>query len=1523
MRRVCFVVLWVAGAFAAVLWVACASSVRRAEIRDVSNKPVPRSSTSQSGIPDESGPHTGPTLAAAEPSRDWTSVNRRIVRKSKIYSMRGPKPFDAPQEAMDFFMAQRLPIGMSQFPIDELRKSYDTILAREALLKASRGPLAGAPLTWTELGPGNIGGRTRAMVINPDNPNIMYAAGVAGGVWKTIDAGANWFPTDDFMLNIAVCSLAMDPSNSNVLYAGTGEGFFNGDAVRGLGIFKSTDAGATWTHLTDTAYDAFFRVNDLAVSPSNPDHVYACTRFGVYKTTTAGMFWFPVLENTTFINTSPPNSNGSTSGCMELALRADTPPGPDVVFASFGSFDTDGLFRSADGGISWTQVGTTSDLIVTRQGRMSLAIAPSNNDIMYVAMADNGIGAPTGTIVNVFRSSDGGLTWTPQLTPSHPINPYLLSNMAFSNGCFGSALRSQGWYDNVIAVDPLDPNIVWVGGIDLFRSEDGGQTFKVASYWFFDPGDLNYLHADHHVLVFHPDFDGASNQTLYSGTDGGLARTDNARAAVSTNDCPTSSPAPLPAVAWTGLNNNYGTAQFYHGDAANQEDTFAGGTQDNGVLLTNSAVDPNAWRQVVGGDGGYFAIDPTNNDIMYTETQRFPAMLKSIDGGEIWESAINGIFDIDGLFITPFAMDPVNPLVLWTGGQRPWRTTDGAANWSLAGNDFPSAGTISAIAIAPSNNNIVFLGFNNGYVAKTLDGLAPSPTWTVFNATNGLNIGAYVSSVAIHPSNPNIVYATYSTFNVTHVLRSVDGGTTWTPIDTGVDVAGVPDIPVHWIAIRPCDPNQLFLGTELGVFDSDDGGATWNPANTGLSHTVVEALDFPDNYHLVAFTHGRGAFRAELDCPCGTGPTVDCNNNGNPDECDLAFGISPDCDDNGVPDECDVVSGAADCDGNLVPDVCEEDCNANSVVDACDVDPSDPDGNGVSSPDCDGNLVPDECQQDCNANGVPDTCDIDPSDPDGNGSVSADCNNNGFPDECDVTGGGLLMSVDFESGLPAGWTAQFPFVVTNFCSSGTPCSGTHWAYSGSVFGCEYGDNETAELISPPIPLGNSTSELRFCQNLESEEGFDFAEVFVNGQRVFRESGSSNGWEEVVIDLTSFAGQAVTITWRFTSDGGVSGYLGWQVDFVRVTSGSADCNADEVPDECNTDMNGNGIPDACEAICCLGGGVCTPSALGDPNPCILQGGAYVQGVSCAADCQPNGLPDACETVESGVDCNADLVPDECQLADNDCNANGVPDECDPDQDGNGVPDDCEIPPPLAATSYPNSVLKSRYISFVPDPSLLGELHGYEVKEIVGGESWFISTPRTTPASIAAKGLCFLVSDEDPPLYDFATLPVISVGGCLISPGDAALAPDGRRYEVRTTLDGVKFSQPLSVYTNHMPTNDRWWGDVVGQFSMTGDPTTTPPTPPNHWTPPDGRTNGFDIGAVLQGFSGLPSAPDTTWSDVNPSLPDRVTNGADALQVVNAFATGSGKEFYPFPVPDPPGDQGQAGCPAPPLQIELNP
>jgi photosystem II stability/assembly factor-like uncharacterized protein len=720
---------------------------------------------------------------------------------------------------------------------------------------------------WTPVGPGNIGGRTRTLVIHPTQPEIMFAGGVSGGVWKTTDGGLSWTALADRIANIAVNSMAIHPENPDVLYVGTGEGYFR-EIVRGTwlplrggGIFKTEDGGATWTHLPSTQGSDFHWVNDLIFSPRNPDRIYSATRAGVFISEDGGQSWSRSLD---------PQVNG---GCLDLALRTDL--SVDWLFASCGTFETATVYRR-----KMTQNGEWEAVLSEApMGRTSLAIAPSEQSVVYALSASLQPG-PGGhyedALHAVYRSTAGGSpgSWRVRVDNTNPekLNTLLLTNpagAAWADCGWGeqNSWTPMGWYCNVIAVDPTNPDVVWAAGVDLFRSDDGGQGWGLASYWWGrdDPGDPSWVHADQHAIVFHPDYDGVSVNSMFSASDGGIFRTDNPYAAIGRDETAICDPSRSEMV-FTNLNHGFGITQFYHGAPYPGGNGYLGGTQDNGTILGFDQWGSDGWLRISGGDGGYVAIDPNDTQILYVESQGF-GFRKSTDGGFTFESAVEGITEDrwDFLFITPFAMDPNDSSRLWTGGRRLWRTDNAAAIWTAASADPLGSGQVSALAVQPGSSQTVLIGSTDGYIYRNDSALGADST-TTWQSTRPRE--GFVSSLTFDPSFPDTVYATYAGFGGAHVWRSDDGGASWEPID-GSGVAGVPDIPVHSIVVDPANPDRLYLGTDLGVMTSINGGRSWAVENTGFANAVTEWLALGSDEQgfpmLFAFTHGRGAWKVALN----------------------------------------------------------------------------------------------------------------------------------------------------------------------------------------------------------------------------------------------------------------------------------------------------------------------------------------------------------------------------------------------------------------------------------------------------------------------------------------------------------------------------------------------------------------------------------------------------------------------------------------------------------------------------------
>jgi photosystem II stability/assembly factor-like uncharacterized protein len=737
-----------------------------------------------------------------------------------------PKP-SAPGEWARFRAMQQADANGQVKPDGLLRalEKRKEILARGRPGGGSASPTTGAVIgpnttapaagidssSWTAIGPGNIGGRIRGMVIHPTATNTIWVGSVSGGMWKSTDAGASWAPVSDFLGNLSISSIVISPTDFNTMYAATGEGFFNVDAVRGAGVFKSTDGGVTWTALASTnptLNSAWYYVNRIAIHPTNGNILLAATNNGVYRSTDAGVSW-----------------TLTTAGNLRYTDADFSPLDGNKAIIAPSSFGGGALSYSNDAGATWTPA--------TWPANMSrVEIAYSRTAGVVYASVDTNVPFTFNTTGSVYRSSDGGATWTLQGSPNH--------------------LSTQGWYNNAIWVDPVDSNHVIVAGLDIYRSTNAGVNWTKISSW----SQGNSVHADHHVIVSSPLYNGTSNRTIFFGNDGGVYRATDINAVTATN------------VGWTNLNNGLGVTQFYGGAGhGGTNGRMIGGTQDNGSLVYSGSG--TTWTTVFGGDGGAAAIDPTDGNYIYGEYVRLQ-IHRATNGTGPASYIFTGINDAGSLanFIAPFILDPNTPTTMLAGGRSLWRSTnvkDLAPSWSAIlspTGDGSSSTYTSRIAVAQGNSSLIWVGKNNGTLFKTTNGTVAVPTWNQFGA--GVVPSTNVLALLIDKDTPNTVYAGFGGYSNQNLWRTTDGGTNWTSIGTGL-----PASPVRAIERHPTLANYLYVGTEVGIFTSQDGGATWNTTNDGPANVSVDQLFWYDATTLVAVTHGRGMFRTTVNT---TGP---------------------------------------------------------------------------------------------------------------------------------------------------------------------------------------------------------------------------------------------------------------------------------------------------------------------------------------------------------------------------------------------------------------------------------------------------------------------------------------------------------------------------------------------------------------------------------------------------------------------------------------------------------------------------
>ncbi len=650
---------------------------------------------------------------------------------------------------------------------------------------------------WVERGPNNIGGRTRSLVIDPANPQHMWAGAVGGGIWRSTNAGVSWAPVNDRMSNLAVCSLALVPGTPNTLYAGTGEGFYNGDAVVGNGVYKSTDGGTTFTKLAATASWSY--VNRIVVSQSNPLIVLAATRSpgGIHRSTDGGVTWTLVR---------------SATACMQVAFD---PNDAQKCIADIYESSVHRVVTSTNAGASWTNAVTGLTSQSGTSGRIELCYANSVPGMVYASCGTGG-----GLI---WRSTDGGANWTQQTTGT------------------GSG---AAWYYNTLWVDPTDANFLVTGAYHLYKSTDGGVTLTQISNGYIN---TTAPHPDQHQVIADPGFNGTTNLRVYSTNDGGIYTTSNVRTVTSSS-------------GWARREQSYRASQFYGAAGDGPSGRITGGTQDNGHLTLQSGT--NTAQLTYGGDGGFAAIDKDDPNYIYGEYV-YAQVHRSSNGGASASYIDGGITEAGSAanFIAPFVLDPNAPTRLLVGAASLWQTTNARAATVAWTAIKPSIGSnISAIAVAPGNPDIVWVGHNNGHVYKTADGTAAVPTWTAVDNNGGTNPlpNRYIGRIVIDHGNPQIVGIGLGGFHGDNLRKTTNGGPTWTDL-TGAGVTGLPSAPVNGVAQHPQLASHLYVATEVGIFASADGGATWSTGNDGPADASVDEVVFMhDSTTLLAATHGRG-----------------------------------------------------------------------------------------------------------------------------------------------------------------------------------------------------------------------------------------------------------------------------------------------------------------------------------------------------------------------------------------------------------------------------------------------------------------------------------------------------------------------------------------------------------------------------------------------------------------------------------------------------------------------------------------
>lgn len=692
-----------------------------------------------------------------------------------------------------------------------------------ALLWVERGPnydSVGPSNGNTRAGNGYTSGRMRGVLIdllNDPSGNTVIVGGVAGGLWRCtnfLSAIPNWVHVNENFNNLAIASICQDPSNPAVMYCATGEATSNADAVFGRGIWKSTNAGVTWTVLPSTVN--FIR--NFKVLCDNAGNVYVAARpttapavqsAGLLRSKDGGANWTNITPNDLTANTT----------CTDIEISST-----GRFHASFGYLGTLVNHRYTDNAAN---IGTTG--WNTGNGiRVVGATVPAVRMEMAV-LADTLYAVTINTAYNsdsCYKSIDGGANWTKQNAAALP------------NG-LGSG---QGWYNLTLGINPANSSEIMSGGLDAYRSTNSGANMTRATFWVTSPP---YVHADHHFIQW---MRVGTESRLVIGCDGGIFLSrDN-------------------GVSWADKNRNLSIKQFYacaiHPDAGSNY--LLAGAQDNGShQLKNPGLSYSI--EVTGGDGCFVHINQQDPQIQFT-SYVYNQYRRTVNGGQTWASV--NLSTSAGLFVNPFDYDDAQNIMYASNGAnafRRWPNANTANTSTVLTTTALGGGNTSALKVSPYTANRVFMGSSNGRLIRVDNANTVTAADIAANVTDIRGAAAFPNSnigcINTGTSDQYMV-VTFTNYGVSNVWYTTDGGGTWTAID-----GNLPDMPVRWAVFKPGDNSTLFLGTEAGVYSTDNinGASTnWAP-DPGLPVTRVTMLKVrtSDNT-IVASTHGRGLFTAVI-----------------------------------------------------------------------------------------------------------------------------------------------------------------------------------------------------------------------------------------------------------------------------------------------------------------------------------------------------------------------------------------------------------------------------------------------------------------------------------------------------------------------------------------------------------------------------------------------------------------------------------------------------------------------------------
>ena len=666
-------------------------------------------------------------------------------------------------------------------------------------------------LSWQQEGPTNIGGRITCLKIHPTNQNIIFAGCPGGGLFKTTNAGATWIPVFDDQPFLSISCITFDPTNPSIMYVGTGDPDIPFTSLIGNGVYKSTDGGISWNNIGLNQQGI---ITQILVNPLNTNMIYASAmgtpmvrdfNRGIYKTNNGGSSWNQIL--------SIDNQTGVSDMMMDFT-------NPNIIYASawsrirtntesMGFSNSSRIYKTTNGGNAWNIL--SNGLPNTKLARFGICMSKQNANKIYVSVCDS-----TYNLENIYVSTNGGALFT------------ALPGSANASGLYSGF----GWYFGKLTVNPSNDNEILIAGVEHYKSSDGGNSFALNQppWWNYNP------HADIHDIQF------KSSSNYIIATDGGLYETfDDGGNWYKLDDIPNTQ---FYKVNYNPFNSN----------------EYLGGAQDNGTMSGGLTSGVNNWIRIFGGDGFQPRIDNTDSQIMYAETQN-GGLYVSMDAG----SSFNGFSNfIDGNdrrnWDMPYVFGGNSNSIMYTGTYRVYKNTQNPfEDWTPISGDLTDGiiyaerfHNISCVDNSSLNSNYIYAGTSDGNVWRSLD---DGNTWDSLQMTLPYR---YVTSVHSSPNVLNNVYVTHSGYRynqyIPHIHKSINNGTSWIDISGDLPQAGINDM-----VVLPGNENILFVATDIGVYYTINSGINWMRLGNNMPIMVIWDLEYnPNTNKLIAGTYARG-----------------------------------------------------------------------------------------------------------------------------------------------------------------------------------------------------------------------------------------------------------------------------------------------------------------------------------------------------------------------------------------------------------------------------------------------------------------------------------------------------------------------------------------------------------------------------------------------------------------------------------------------------------------------------------------